>query len=110
MALKNSIDQPIEEEWEKQSSGQSSGQSENSVQNFVQNPDRPKHWIEVYPKKTKHYYRYVWREKGKLHHLHIPGGNTTNPNAIALKEKVESAIAQGMTPHRIVQLIRGNKM
>lgn len=102
MAKIYSIDQLIRDEWES-GSGQSSGQSSGQV---VQNPDPPKHWIEIYPKKTKHYYRYVYREKGKLHHLHIPGGNTTNPKAIALKEKVVGAIAAGNTPDQIEQLIR----
>lgn len=99
------LDQLIRDEWN-DGSGQSSGQSSGQL---VQNPVS-KHWIEIYPKKTKHYYRYVWREKGKLHHLHISGGNTTNPTAIALKRKVENAIATGMTPQEILLLIRSDKV
>lgn len=101
-STKKSIDQHNRDKWEKQSSGQSSLQV---VQNFVQNGEAPKHWIEIYPKKTKHYYRYVFREKGRLHHKHILGGNILNPKAIALKEKVQSAIANGMSSDAIVQII-----
>lgn len=88
----------LRDEWHKPSSGQ-------LVQNFVQNSDLSKHWIEIYPKKTKHYYRYVWRERGRLHHKHIGGGNVDNPKASSLRDRVETAIALGQTPANIVLMI-----
>lgn len=91
----------LKDEWSKGEDA-SSGQL---VQNFVQNRDLSKHWIEIYPKKTKHYYRYVWRERGRLHHKHIGGGNVDNPRAIALMEKVERAIRSGENSSAIVKLL-----
>lgn len=70
-----------------------------------------KHWIETYsPSKRRgySYYRYVWRERGKLHHRHLPGGNVRSLCARALKERVESAIADGLSPVEIEQLIKSN--
>ena len=69
-----------------------------------------KHWVETYsPSKRKGYtyYRYVWVDVGgRLKHLHLPGGNVKNPVAIALKEKVEEAIALFKSPATIEQLIK----
>ncbi|AFZ32225.1 hypothetical protein Glo7428_3765 [Gloeocapsa sp. PCC 7428] len=67
------------------------------------------HWVETYSpsNKKKHvYYRYVWMEKQKLHHVHIPGGNTANERAIALQEQVTEAIKRGDTPVAIKALIK----
>lgn len=68
-----------------------------------------KHWVETYSpsnRKQHSYYRYVWREGRKLRHLHLPGGNVDNQRAIALKERVENAIAIGMPPAIIEQMIK----
>lgn len=68
-----------------------------------------KHWVETYsPSKRKGYtyYRYVWVDSGKLKHLHLPGGNVKSPLAVALKEKVENAIALSKSPATIEQLIK----
>lgn len=70
-----------------------------------------KHWVETYsPSKRKGYtyYRYVWIDGGKLKHLHLPGGNVKSSAAIALKEKVEDAIASGMSSKEIEQLIKSS--
>lgn len=69
-----------------------------------------KHWIETYsPSKRKayYYYRYVWMEGRQLKHKHLPGGNNSSPKAIAIKELVENAIAQGNSPTQIITLIHG---
>ena len=71
-----------------------------------------KHWVETYsPSKRKgyYYYRYVYREKGTLHHCHLKGGSSTSPCAQALKEKVIDAIALGKSPQEIVKLIKGGQ-
>ncbi len=66
-----------------------------------------KHWVEIYTgskRKAYYYYRYVWMEGRKLHHVHI-GGAAKSDRAIAMKEKVESAIALGKSPTQIIALI-----
>jgi hypothetical protein len=94
----------LRDEWRKPNSG-------NSGKTF---PERKLvesgrlHWIETYsPSNCSHhsYYRYVWRERFRLRHRHIPGGNVDNPKAIAMMEKVERAIAEGESPSKIVKLI-----
>lgn len=75
----------------------------------------PTQWVQEYHvtshgKKHK-YYRYCYlTQPGKIGscvRVHLPGGNTQNPKAIALKEKVELAIAQRISPAVIEELIRG---
>ena len=66
------------------------------------------HWVETYsPSRCDRYsyYRYVWMEGRKLRHRHIAGGNIDSPKAIALREKVDLAIASGEKPGAIVKLI-----
>jgi hypothetical protein len=68
-----------------------------------------KHWVEVYsPGKRDRwsYYRYVWMEGRKLRHRHLPGGNVDSPRAMQLKQRVELAIASGMKPEAIEELIK----
>ena len=71
-------------------------------------------WVQVYPvtrhgKKHK-YFRFCYLSDPNnirtLTRVHLPAGNIQNPRARALKEKVEWAIANGMTPQEIEQLIR----
>lgn len=67
------------------------------------------HWVEKYTVVrygTEHYYyRYLWMEGRKLHHIHIPGGNWRSPIAIARKVEIETAIASGQSPVDIEKLI-----
>lgn len=66
------------------------------------------HWVEIYSpsnRKQHKYYRYSWMEGRKLRHLHIRGGSITNPVALAMKERVELAIASGLSPCEIKQII-----
>lgn len=73
-------------------------------------------WVQIYPvtshgKKHK-YYRFCYLEEpgsiGSCVRVHLPGGNIQNPKAIALKEKVESAIRDGMSVSQIVQIIKSS--
>lgn len=94
----------IKSEWDKPNSG-NSGKSLPERSYVVAGRV---HWIETYsPSKCdRHsYYRYVWKERGRLRHRHIPGGNVDNPKAIALMEKVDLAIANGETAANIVAMI-----
>ena len=67
------------------------------------------HWVEKYWVKShgdKHdYYRYCWMEGRKKYRIHI-SGRFGSVGAIARKEAVEDAIAQGESPQEIKQLIR----
>lgn len=68
------------------------------------------HWVEKYTVVrygTEHYYyRYLWMEGRKLHHIHIPGGNAKSAIALARKSQVDAAIAEGQTVSEIKNLIR----
>lgn len=68
------------------------------------------HWVEKYTVTrygTEHYYyRYLWMEGRKLHHVHIGGGNVKSAIAIARKQQVEAAIKDGQTPTEIKKLIK----
>ncbi|MBD1939099.1 hypothetical protein [Microcoleus sp. FACHB-68] len=48
------------------------------------------------------YYRYSWRENSRLHHLHVPGGNTGNAIAQQRAQKIKDAIASGMPAQEII--------
>ncbi|BAY22360.1 hypothetical protein NIES2100_21230 [Calothrix sp. NIES-2100] len=68
------------------------------------------HWVEKYTVtrhgKEHYYYRYLWMSGRKLHHVHIPGGNSQSAIAKNRKSEVESAIADGQTPGEIQILIK----
>jgi len=68
-------------------------------------------WTETYAVRRgtkKHwYYRYCYYHLGKIHHIHIPGGNSTNAIAIERKSLIEEAIALGKTPQEITHFIAG---
>ena len=71
-------------------------------------PEQNPHWIESYsPTKRKgyNYYRYVWMQGRKLHHIHIRG-NVNGPIARRNYLEVELAIAMGKAPKEIEQLIK----
>lgn len=70
-----------------------------------------KHWVETYTgskRKAYYYYRYVWMEGRKLHHVHISGA-AASLKAIAMKTLVEEAIALGKSPSQIIALIAERK-
>ena len=66
------------------------------------------HWLETYtPAKRKDsYYRYVWMEGRKLHHLHIRGGGVSKALAMQRKQQIEAAIKSGKSPAQIEQMIK----
>lgn len=74
----------------------------------------PEHiqWVEVYSpsnRKKHKYYRYCWMEGRKIRHVHLRGGSVSNPAAIALKERVEMAIATGSSPTEVTALLTTHK-
>ncbi|BCL34243.1 hypothetical protein [Nostoc sp. MS1] len=83
---------------------------EQATTNTNKSAPEQSHWVEKYTVvrygSEHYYYRYLWMEGRKLHHVHIPGGNVRSAIAIGRKEKVESAIADGETPQTIEKLIR----
>lgn len=98
----------LEQEQDKSCSGNSSGRGSLVLPEQLLSGGR-RHWVETYSpskKKDYSYYRYVWIDGGKLKHLHLPGGNVKSSAAIALKEKVEDAIALLESPATIEQLIK----
>jgi hypothetical protein len=68
-------------------------------------------WTEKYSvnrgSKRHWYFRYCYYWLGRIHHIHIPGGNTNNAIALERVERVRSAIANAASPIEIQNLIRG---
>jgi hypothetical protein len=70
-------------------------------------------WIEEYPVtrcRIKYwYFRYCWYERSarKIHHIHVPGGNSGSAIAISRKGEIEKAIAAGKSPGEIENLVKG---
>jgi hypothetical protein len=68
-------------------------------------------WTEKYSvnrgSKRHWYFRYCYYWFGKIHHIHIPGGNTNSAIALDRVERVRSAIANAASPTEIQNLIRG---
>ncbi len=56
--------------------------------------------------KTNKYYRFSYKRNGRVKHIHIKGGNTTNKVAIERKEQVERWIVQQIPPDEIVKRIK----
>jgi len=68
-------------------------------------------WTEKYSvnrgSKRHWYFRYCYYWSGKIHHIHIPGGNTNSAIALERVERVKSAITNAASPTEIQNLIRG---
>ena len=68
-------------------------------------------WTEKYSVnrggKRHWYFRYCYYWLGRIHHIHIPGGNTNSAIALERVERVRSAIANAASPTEIRNLIRG---
>lgn len=71
--------------------------------------DEPIHLY--YPRGTANgfnqYFRFSYRDGKRMRHLHIPGGNTRNPEAIERAKRVLNFIDQGATPSQVRSLIEG---
>ncbi|MBW4480487.1 MAG: hypothetical protein KME54_27535, partial [Tolypothrix brevis GSE-NOS-MK-07-07A] len=52
------------------------------------------------------YFRYSYKEAGKVKHLHIGGGNIHSVVARSRMQLVRDAILKGQSPNQIKQLIR----
>lgn len=71
-------------------------------------PEQFAQWIERYSPSNRKgyvYYRYVWMQGRKLHHIHIPG-NVNGPTARRNYLEVELALAMGKAPGEISLLIK----
>lgn len=72
---------------------------------------RKNQWIEEYfvrRSSRKHwYFRYCYYQSGKIHHIHIPGGNSSNAIAIERRKMIERAIAAGCSSLEIRHFISG---
>ena len=129
MASKNKINQLIRDEWNKPTQlniwdaleGSQNGSCVTSnITTHEPNPKsmhEPAQWVQEYAvtshgKKHK-YYRYCYLEEpgniGSCVRVHLSGGNIHSAKAIALKEKVELAIAQKLSPAAIVEIIKSNR-
>jgi hypothetical protein len=68
-------------------------------------------WTEKYSvnrgSKRYWYFRYCYYWLGKIHHIHIPGGDTNSAIALERVERVRSAIANAASTTEIQNLIRG---
>ena len=68
-------------------------------------------WTEKYSvnrgSKRHWYFRYCYYWLGRIHHIHIPGGNTNSAIALERVKRVRSAIANAASPTEIQNLIRG---
>jgi len=53
------------------------------------------------------YFRYCYYWLGRIHHIHIPGGNANSAIALERVERVRSAIANAASTTEIQNLIRG---
>lgn len=52
------------------------------------------------------YYRFSYKHRKRVKHVHIPGGNTSSAVAQSRAIEVRSKIAQGASPAEIVEMIR----
>ena len=56
--------------------------------------------------KSNKYYRFSYRKNNKVKHLHIKGGNISNPLAIKRKELVEAWIREDVALEKIIKWIK----
>ncbi len=54
----------------------------------------------------KKYYRFTWREKNRIKHCHIPGGNIDSVTAKKRAALVQCEIDRSRSPERIVEYIK----
>ncbi|NET71770.1 MAG: hypothetical protein F6K62_12800 [Sphaerospermopsis sp. SIO1G2] len=52
------------------------------------------------------YFRYSYRDGSRIKHIHIPGGNISNPLAKQRAKIIDDAIAQKLPPTEIKSMIR----
>ena len=51
------------------------------------------------------YFRFSYRDGSRMRHIHIRGGNTDSPVAIAKVEEVRSLLAAGVPPNKIIEFL-----
>lgn len=56
--------------------------------------------------KGNYYYRFSYRQGRRTKHIHIKGGNTTNPLAIKRKGLVEAWIRENISLEKIIEWIK----
>lgn len=130
MAKKKAIAQPVKSEWNRDSEIKQLSLFDPIANGGTKNgsgvplksatpeptPEQKRAWVQIYDvtrRGEKHkYFRFCYLNDPKnirtLTRVHLPGGNIQNPKAIALKEKVESAIAKGMSARAIMQIIKSS--
>ncbi|MBD2438265.1 DUF4102 domain-containing protein [Nostoc sp. FACHB-110] len=73
-------------------------------------PQHDTHWVERYwverAENKYWYYRYCWMEGRKKQRIYL--GSVHSPKARDKKYSVENAIADGLTPQEIKQMLRGD--
>lgn len=81
------------------------GEYETKSLSFTDKPVSP-----YYPKGTgrtfNQYFRFSYRDKEQMKHMHIPGGNTRNPLAIARAKEVLAFVDKGATVSQVRNLIQ----
>lgn len=78
---------------------------------FTPTPSDAAQGVSLYWVKHKNfwYYRYWYKESGKVHPLHIPGGNSSSEIAKRRAKLVEQCIKEGQSPPQIRRLINAWK-
>lgn len=56
--------------------------------------------------KSNKYYRFSYRKDNKIKHIHIKGGNISNPLAIKRKQLVEAWIKEDVALEKIIKWIK----
>ncbi len=56
--------------------------------------------------KSNKYYRFSYRKNNRVKHIHIKGGNTSNPLAIKRKQLVEAWIRYDIPLEKIIEWIK----
>ncbi|GEM_PF-5105896 len=106
---------PIEAFQSDTESSLSQTDTHDSVSIIDADTESPYHWdrqgdLKYVPGGTartkNNYFRYSYRDNGKMRHVHIPGGNTGSPAAQMHWEEVQRLVRSGASPKYIVQIIK----
>lgn len=91
-------------------------QRNDSVSSIEDDTESPYNWTihqgdrKYQPKGTargkNNYFRFSYRDRGKMRHVHIPGGNTSSRLAQQRWEEIRQMVQEGKSPHYIVAVIK----
>lgn len=87
------------------------GLEDDSVTPINKRPKVTESWLELYEpggsaRSQNRYYRLYWREKGKLKHKHIKGGNYLNPQVLTRVEQIKTMISNHKSLNEILEVIK----